>query len=190
MLESGNMPSSFSPDRYEQALDLAARAHAGQLVPGTQLPYLVHLVSVAAEVTAAALSGRDPFDLDLAVLCALLHDVLEDTPTPPSEVERLFGPRVLAGVQALTKDLSLPKEQQMPDSLARILQQPPEIARVKLADRINNLQAPPPYWTPQRITAYREEAGRILDALGHASVPLAERLRARIESYRAFTPGA
>lgn len=183
------MPTAFSPDRYGLALDLAARAHAGQLVPGTQLPYLVHLVSVAAEVTAAALSGRDEFDVELALLCALLHDVLEDTQTPPSEVERLLGPRVLAGVQALTKDLRLPKEQQMPDSLARILLQPLEIARVKLADRINNLQAPPSYWTRERCTAYREEAKRILDTLGHASVPLAQRLAERIESYRAYTLG-
>jgi (p)ppGpp synthase/HD superfamily hydrolase len=181
------MLTSFSPDRYGLALDLAARAHAGQLVPGTQHPYLVHLVSVAAEVTAAALSGRDTFDLDLAVPCALLHDVLEDTPTPPAEIERLLGVRVLAGVQALTKNLRLPKEQQMPDSLARILEQPPEIARVKLADRINNLQAPPPHWTPQRCASYREEAQRILDTLGHASAPLAMRLSERIEAYRIYT---
>jgi (p)ppGpp synthase/HD superfamily hydrolase len=74
----------------------------------------------------------------------------------------------------------------MPDSLRRILAQPPEIAAVKLADRITNLSAPPHYWTREKCAAYRVEAIAIADALGHASAALDARLRARIVAYAAY----
>ena len=73
----------FDPDRYVAALWFAARRHHGQQVPGTELPYLVHVTSVAAEVIAA-LPGSG-LDADLAVVCALLHDTLEDTVTTDGE---------------------------------------------------------------------------------------------------------
>ena len=58
--------------------------------------------------------------------------------------------------------------------------------RTILADtdhRITNLDAPPPYWKPDKIAAYRDEAATIRDRLGHASPALAARLSARIEAY-------
>jgi (p)ppGpp synthase/HD superfamily hydrolase len=36
---------------------------------------------------------------DLAIQCALLHDVLEDTDTTESAVEVAFGPLVLRGIR-------------------------------------------------------------------------------------------
>ena len=175
---------SWSPDRYLEALAFAARAHGDQRVPGTGFPYVTHVVSVAMEVLAAA--REDPFDADLAVACALLHDVLEDTPTPAEAVERAFGPRVLAGVRALTKDAALPKADRMADSLRRLAAQPREVALVKLADRITNLQPPPADWTREKRLAYREEARQILAAVGPACAPLAARLAAKIEAYAAY----
>jgi (p)ppGpp synthase/HD superfamily hydrolase len=38
---------------------------------------------------------------DLAIQCALLHDVIEDTPTTCQEVEQQFGAAVAKGVLAL-----------------------------------------------------------------------------------------
>jgi hypothetical protein len=61
----------FAPDHYVAVLRFAASRHAGQTVPGTELPYVVHITS-AAEVIAVGLG-------DPAVTCALLHDVIEDT---------------------------------------------------------------------------------------------------------------
>jgi (p)ppGpp synthase/HD superfamily hydrolase len=180
------MKCSFSPDVYKQALAFAARAHEKQLVPGTQLPYLVHVVGVAAEVLAAA--SVESFDVDLALVCALLHDTLEDTQASAAELEAQFGPRVLTGVAALTKNSELPKEQAMADSLRRIVEQPPEVARVKLADRICNLQAPPAHWTRAKCIFYREEAKKIADTLAFASPFLSQRLREKIEAYAAFIP--
>ena len=97
-----------------------------------------------------------------------------------------FGQAVAAGVLALTKDMALPKEQQLADSLRRIRHQPPEVWMVKLADRISNLQPPPSHWTKQKSASYREEALQIHEALREASPSLAKRLLAKIESYRGY----
>lgn len=178
---------TFSPEKYQRSLVFAAQAHAGQLFPGTNLPYLIHLTMVTNEVLAAAFHAeKDGWDLDFAVTCALLHDTLEDTATREADLEAMFGLNVLRGVRALTKDSRLPKEAQMSESLARILEEPREIAMVKLADRISNLQAPPHYWSQDKRIVYQSEARQILSALGAASPFLRQRLAERIESYRAF----
>ena len=182
----------YSPDRYVQAMRFAAERHKAQKEPGHDLPYLVHVVSVAAEVIAA-LPTTTLADPDLAVTCALLHDTVEDTDTTLDEIAELFGPAVADGVSALTKNEKLTivgraatKREQMADSLRRIREQPPEIAVVKLADRITNLSEPPHYWTPEKRVKYREEAIVIADTLGSASATLDARIRARIERYKSF----
>jgi (p)ppGpp synthase/HD superfamily hydrolase len=98
----------FSPDRYTEALHFAARRHADQRVPGTGFPYVVHITSVAAEVIAS-LAITPVENAELAILCALLHDTIEDTGTTYAEVEARFGSQVAAGVQALSKNSALPK---------------------------------------------------------------------------------
>ena len=170
-------------DVHLRALHFAARAHGDQKTL-VGLPYVVHVTSVAMEL-ACALRAEPGRDEDLAITCALLHDVVEDTPTPLAAIEAEFGRAVAAGIDALSKNPALPRDQQMPDSLARILAQPAEIAMVKLADRITNTASAPPQWTPARLSAYRAEATQILDALGHASEHLAGRLRDRIAAYPA-----
>ena len=171
----------FSQDLYLKALTFAARAHGEQKTP-VGLPYIVHVSSVAMEVMAA-LRAEPGGDEDLALVCALLHDVVEDTTATPSELEGAFGRHVADSVSALTKDPSLDKRTAMRDSLDRILRQPAEVAMVKLADRITNLAPPPPQWTAEKVAAYRAEAVLIADTLGTASALLAARLRQRIERY-------
>ncbi len=175
-------PSLWSPEDYHRAYRFAARAHLGQPMPESDLPYLVHVGSVTAEVIAA-LRVEGSHDEILAVQCALLHDVLEDTPVSYAAVEAAFGGRVAAGVLALSKDAQLPKAEQMPDSLRRIRQQPSEVWMVKLADRICNLGEPRPSWTTERISQYRAEARDIYQALHTASPALAARLQEKIDIY-------
>jgi (p)ppGpp synthase/HD superfamily hydrolase len=120
---------------------------------------------------------------DLAVLCALLHDTLEDTEITFDDVAGAFGSEVAAGVQALTKDESLPREEQMADSLVRIKRQPKQVWMVKLADRITNLQEPPHYWNQDKRQAYRAEAWTILTELRDGDALLAGRLERKIQDY-------
>lgn len=175
----------YSPDRYVAAMRYAAAKHDAQKEPGHDLPYLVHVVSVAAEVIAS-LPAAGLADPDLAVTCALLHDTVEDTGTPLEEIRERFGAAVAAGVAALSKNPDLPKGDQMADSLRRILEQPPEIAAVKLADRTINMNEPPHYWSKEKRNAYRAEAGVIADTLGARCPALEARLRSKIASYAAF----
>lgn len=172
----------WSQDRYTEACRFAAAAHLGQTVTGTEFPYLMHVTLVAAEVSAA-LRAEPGHDEDLALCCALLHDTVEDTAVTIDQVEATFGQAVAAGVLALTKDESLPKDEQIPDSLRRIRAQRREIWLVKLADRIVNLQPPPKHWEPDKIARYKAQSQTILDQLGAASVLLAERLAAKIAAY-------
>lgn len=165
----------------EAALRFAARAHADQRTPHG-LPYVVHITCVAHEVITA-IRAEPAHDESLAVTCALLHDVVEDTPVTVAEVSRQFGDAVAQGVSALSKDPALPRDVRMPDSVRRILDQPPEIAMVKLGDRITNLGPPPVRWSRERMQEYRQEAEMLLDKLGFASPSLAARLQARIEAY-------
>jgi (p)ppGpp synthase/HD superfamily hydrolase len=169
-------------DLWLRAWHFAAKAHHGQKVPGTELPYVVHLGAVAMEVLVA--HQASPFASPaLALQCALLHDTLEDTSVGEDALAREFGADVSAGVRALTKSASLPKSEAMADSLRRIREQPREVWAVKLADRITNLAPPPAHWDAARISRYREEARQILDALGPAHEPLAQRLSRRIAEY-------
>ncbi len=171
---------TFSQERYLAALHFAADRHRGQLVPGGERPYVVHVTSVAMEIIAAIADARDP---DLAIACALLHDTIEDTETTYDEVAAAFGNAVADGVRALSKSADVPKAERMADSLRRIRLQPREVWMVKLADRITNLQPAPPKWDAAKKTAYRDEAIAIVEALGEASPLLAARIRLKIAAY-------
>ena len=172
---------------YQKAIKFAAAKHAeqNQTVPGTNLPYVVHLSNVAMEILMASFNS-DNFDTDFAVQVALLHDTLEDTSTTLNELEREFGTDIAKAVEALTKNNSLPKEQQMNDSLKRIKLLSPEVWAVKLADRITNLQPPPLHWDKDRKIRYREEAGLILSELKDGNEFLAKRLEKKIEEYGGY----
>ncbi len=170
--------------QYQDAIKFAAAKHQekGQIIPGTNLPYVVHLSNVAMEVLVAG-SLTENFDTGFAVRVALLHDTLEDTDTGYSELEERFGAAVAEAVKTLTKDEGLPKEERMPDSLRRIRKLSPEVWAVKMADRITNLQPPPAYWNTARRTGYRDEAELILAELGSGNQYLAGRLGMKIEEY-------
>ncbi len=176
------MISHWSQESYLKAYRFAAQAHQGQLYPGTGLPYLMHLSFVSMEVLGV-LSVESGHDGDLAMQCALLHDSLEDTNVTYADLASTFGVKVADGVQALSKNPDLEKSQQLTDSLQRIRSQPQDIWIVKLADRISNLQPPPPHWTKEKIIRAYNEAIEIHTALQAASPFLALRLSEKIANY-------
>ncbi len=175
----------WSQESYTKAYWFAAQAHRGQLFPGTDLPYTMHISFVSMEVMACLEMERH-HDGDLAVQCALLHDVIEDTPITYQDVAKEFGQKVAEGVLALTKNDSLAKELRMQDSLQRIKQQSHEVWIVKLADRITNLASPPNYWNKGKIAQYRDEAVEIHATLHKASAYLSQRLEMKIGEYNRY----
>lgn len=175
----------WSQELYIKAHEFAARAHQGQELEGLGLPYIVHPVNVCMEVIAA-LEAEPDNDGNLAIQCALLHDVIEDTEMNYQIIEENFGLPVAQGVLALSKDKNLPKDNQLKDSLKRIKLQPREIHMVKLADRITNLLPPPVSWSDEKINGYLEDAVDIFYDLGNSSDFLAARLKGKIENYRQY----
>ncbi len=183
--------SLWSPDVWLSAWRFAADAHEGQLVPGSRRPYIVHVGAVAMEVGNAiarrAQLGQAVARPELAIQVALLHDVVEDTEVRLDELRARFGDAVADGVHAVSKNPAVgDKPAQMRDSLARIRTQPPEVWMVKLGDRINNLEAPPQHWKPDKIRAYRAEAREIHAQLGPACPVLGDRLLAKIAEYARY----
>ncbi|HLC45212.1 MAG TPA: HD domain-containing protein [Patescibacteria group bacterium] len=178
--------NKWSQDSYIKAYKFAANAHRGQMVPGTDIPYIMHLSFVSMEIISA-LNAEQGHDENLAVQCALLHDVTEDTGVSYEQLSREFGTQVADGVAALSKNKGIiDKDMQMDDSLRRIRQQPKEVWMVKLADRITNLQPPPSHWTKTRAKQYLTEARKIHNELKEASDALASRLLTKIEEYKVF----
>ena len=179
------MQIAWRVDEYIRALHFAGKAHSGQEIPGSGLPFIVHLSSVSLEVISAMMVEPE-HDGDLMIKCALLHDVLEDTKVTYDQVKSEFDVRVADGVKALTKNSEIEKTLQMVECLARIQKQPQEIWMVKLADRIVNLQPPPSYWTPERRSQYLEQSKEIYEALKVASQFLATRLLSKIQDYKQY----
>jgi len=175
---------------YQEAIKFATAKHfeKEQKVAGTDLPYVVHLSNVAMEIIIAA-SNSDNFNLGFAVQVALLHDTIEDTSTDFGELENKFGIEIATAVSALTKNSDIPKEQQMQDSLTRIKKLQAEVWAIKLADRITNLQPPPPHWDKEKKIKYQKEARIILSELKDGNDFLAKRLEAKIEEYGNYIHG-
>jgi (p)ppGpp synthase/HD superfamily hydrolase len=182
----------WSADRYNKALRFAGEWHGDQKVPGTDISYLMHLTQVCQQALWGALTDAS-LDINLVMESALLHDVIEDTPCSYEEVAQHFGAATADGVLALSKrsvadDKLLDKRAQMLDSLARILEQPPEIALVKMADRCTNLQSPPAHWYERegKIAAYVEEAAVIREHLGGANAALAAAMDRKMAEYQQY----
>lgn len=169
---------------YQKTIKFAAKKHSdqNQLIPGTNLPYVVHLSNVVMEIIFAS-QKTELFNTAFAIQVALLHDTLEDTETTFEELVDEFDGEIAQAVLALTKNSQISKEERMSDSLTRIKKLPKEVWAVKLADRITNLQVPPEHWSLDKIKDYQKEALQILHVLTGGNRYLEKRLSERIENY-------
>jgi guanosine-3',5'-bis(diphosphate) 3'-pyrophosphohydrolase len=169
---------------YQDTIKYATAKHLekNQKVPGSDLPYVVHLSNVTMETIIAGFHTEN-FDTAFAIQVALLHDTIEDTSATFEELASRFGINVAYAVAALTKNKSLPKDQQMRDSLYRIKLLQKEVWAVKLADRITNLQPPPSHWDNDKRFKYQQEARYIFVELQAGNEYLAKRIESQIEEY-------
>ncbi len=120
----------------DRAWAYAAACHGPQRRPNDE-PYGVHLLEVLEILLASGVRDRTTLQ------AGLLHDVVEDTPHPLSEVRERFGLEVGQLVDWMTRPE--PGPDQDPAQVRRMyLQQfrhaPPAAALLKLADRLSNVQ--------------------------------------------------
>ncbi len=118
---------------YEVALE----AHGSQRRKSGE-PYILHPIEVARICTEEI--GLGP----TAVVAALLHDVVEDTPVSKESILETFGPKIAKIVDGLTKiDGLYNVESPQAENLKKVLSTLVEDVRViliKMADRLHNLR--------------------------------------------------
>ena len=129
-------------DRFGDALAFAEKLHRNQTRKGNEIPYVAHLLAVAAMVLEW---GGDE---DTAI-AALLHDAVEDQ--GGLETARLirtrFGDRVADIVLACTDSTSAdpaskkPWEERKLEHLAKLRTADRDVALVTVADKLHNLDA-------------------------------------------------
>jgi len=90
--------------RFEEALILATRLHAGQTRKGKEVPYIAPLLAVTSLVLEYG-GGEEE------AIAALLHDAIEDQGQLVSleEIRERFGERVAYIVEGCSDATSLPK---------------------------------------------------------------------------------
>jgi len=124
--------------RFEEAFRFAAEKHATQTRKKTDVPYISHLMSVAALVLEA---GGD----EDQTVAALLHDVVEDCGGEPVlEAVRLrFGDRVAKIVAGCTDAYTIPKpawKQRKLDYLEVLRRADDDVRLVSAADKLHNVR--------------------------------------------------
>jgi (p)ppGpp synthase/HD superfamily hydrolase len=129
-------------DRFADALGYAEKLHRSQTRKGNDIPYVAHLLAVAA--TVLEWGG----DEDTAI-AALLHDAVEDQGglATAQVIRERFGDRVADLVLACTDSVSEDPSQKPPwearkrRHLAKVANAGPEIALIIAADKLHNLTA-------------------------------------------------
>ncbi|PCI30727.1 MAG: hypothetical protein COB67_00830 [SAR324 cluster bacterium] len=115
--------------KVERAIVFGRTAHLGQFRKRGDL-YFIHPIRVALMATEYDLGTN-------TIIASLLHDVIEDTPTPKETLQEQFGETVATLVDALTKvkeskRLTLYKIFQLGNLDFRVI-------LIKLLDRLDNL---------------------------------------------------
>ena len=153
-------------DRVFQAYQFSARAHEGQQRISGE-PYIHHPLEVAR------ILGEMHMDHQ-TLMAAILHDVIEDTPTAKEEIRKKFGKSVaelVDGVSKLTKVKFESVEEAQAQNFRKMLMAMSNDIRVilvKLADRLHNMRTLGSLRYEKRMRISRET----LDIY----VPIAQRL--------------
>ena len=124
-------------EKFEEALIHAARLHKDQTRKGTTIPYVTHLLAVAAIV------GENGGTED-EVVAALLHDAIEDSPETEASLAARFGNSVAEIVAACSDADVMPKppwKVRKEAYVARAASLPPSVRLVSSADKLHNARS-------------------------------------------------
>jgi (p)ppGpp synthase/HD superfamily hydrolase len=131
-------------DRFDRALAWASELHRDQSRKGSGVPYVSHLLAVAAIAIEHGATEDE-------AIAALLHDSIEDQGVPFGGPEKLraeirgrFGEEVLAIVEGCTDTDAVPKppwKQRKQAYVDHLKQAPPSVLLVACADKLHNVRA-------------------------------------------------
>ena len=125
-------------ERVQEAYDFAYQAHEGQRRRSGE-PYITHPVAVADLLADLRLDSQ-------TLIAAILHDVMEDTPTLKDEITTRFGTEVadlVDGVSKLDQIQFKSRAEAQAESFRKMLLamvRDIRVIMVKLADRTHNMR--------------------------------------------------
>jgi (p)ppGpp synthase/HD superfamily hydrolase len=144
MAESTAATAPLLTGRFQRAFTVACEVHAAQLRKGTRIPYLAHLLSVAALVLEHG-GGED------AAIGGLLHDAVEDSDDGTQMEQRIreeFGDHVAGIVMGCSDAVAVPGQPKPPwrDRKAAYLdrlagEDDPDVLLVSACDKLHNARA-------------------------------------------------
>jgi (p)ppGpp synthase/HD superfamily hydrolase len=123
-----------------KAVEVAARAHAGQFRKGTNMPYIVHPIGVLAILLEAGCS-------DAVAAAGVLHDVLEDTPITIAKLraelgDRALGDRIAELVEGATTAKMPPWRERKESTITKVKEtSDSDLLLVMCADKLDNIRA-------------------------------------------------
>jgi (p)ppGpp synthase/HD superfamily hydrolase len=125
--------------RFGQALAYAETAHAGQLRKGTTVPYIAHLLGVAALALEHGANENE-------AIAALLHDTVEDCGglTRLGDVRERFGPDVAEIVMGCTDATEIPKppwKERKQAYVHDLVTASPSVLLVSSCDKLHNVRS-------------------------------------------------
>lgn len=120
------------------AFDLAMNAHKDMRRKSGE-PYILHPLAVARIAAEEIGLGTT------SIVCALLHDVVEDTDVTLDEIEQQFGKRVRVIINGLTKISDIFDQHNSPQAenfrkMILTLSQDVRVILIKLCDRLHNMR--------------------------------------------------
>ncbi len=121
-----------------KAFDLAVEAHKTQRRKSGE-PYIYHPIAVAHIAAKEIGLGTT------SIICALLHDVVEDTDYSLKDIEKLFGEKVSKIIDGLTKiqdvfDKNVSMQAENFRKMLLTLSDDVRVILIKLADRLHNMR--------------------------------------------------
>ncbi len=133
-------------DRFTHAVDYARSLHT-ETRKGTQIPFMAHLLGVAALVMGEA-GGPIPVTEDM-VIAAILHDTVEDHGGKPrlDDVKKEFGENVARMVEGLSDTLAEDHdkkegwEERKAAYLARLRTEREDVLLISATDKLYNAKA-------------------------------------------------
>ena len=125
-------------ERFSAALAYANELHRDQRRKGSGVPYVSHLLSVAALVIEAGGSEDE-------CIAALLHDAVEDQggAATADEIRRRFGSEVARIVEACTEDKSagLTWIERKRSTVGKVAEMDASVRLVLTADKLHNVRS-------------------------------------------------
>lgn len=189
-------PTLILTSKFEEALAYAVDLHREQPRKGTGVPYVSHLLSVAALVLEHGGSEEQ-------AIAALLHDAVEDQGGRPTAeaIRARFGDTVAEIVEGCTDTDRSPKppwRERKEAYVARVRTEPAHVRLVSAADKLHNARTMvtdlrihgPSFWN--RFNAGRDETLWYLASLVEAfreagTMPIVEELARTVAELEAVS---